>query len=395
MKDTAIVFVGMDVHKESISLCVFHDNERELRQQMTIPNEPGVIRKVFTKLQREGEVRACYEAGCWGYVLYRQLAKMAIACDVVAPSLIPKRAGDRVKTDRRDAEKLARLFRAGELTSIRVPSEAEEALRDLVRSREDVREDVTRERHRLLKFLLRHGRTFHETNHWTQAHWKWLGLQHFENPLAQMVFVEYVSRLQNSLIRLKALDEAIVSMGEKEPYATPVKRLRCLRGIDTLSAVILVAEICDFRRFEHPADMMSFLGLVPSEHSSGGKRQLGRITKTGNANARRVLIEAAWHYRLPARRTLIMQRRWDGQPGAIVEHAWKAQERLHRRYMRLTLRGKPHSLAIVAVARELCGFIWALATSSEQRPCAGTAGRAAGKSTGRVDGASGAVARLN
>jgi transposase len=362
MKDTTLV-VGMDVHKESISISVLEGERRDARPSVTMPNDPARIRRYFAGLKREGTVRACYEAGACGYEVYRLLASMGIACDVVAPALIPVRAGDRVKTDRRDAEKLARLFRAGELASIRVPSEAEEALRDLCRCREDVREDILRERHRLLKFLLRHGRIFTQGRHWTLAHWAWLRTQRFDEPAAQTVFVEYLARLEGTLARLKALDQELAAAAEREPYRTPVARLRCLRGIDTLSAVVLVAEICDFHRFEHPRELMAFVGLVPSEHSSGGKQRRGSITKTGNSHARRLLVEAAWHYRHKPARSLAMRARWKGQPDAVVAHAWKAQERLHRRFFRLTSRGKPSQVATVAVARELCGFVWAVARS--------------------------------
>jgi transposase len=363
MKPTTL-WVGLDVHKESISVAVFEDARTQGRPVVTIANEPTQIRKVFSRLKKEGEVRACYEAGSCGYEVYRQLAAMGIACDVVAPGLIPVRVGDRVKTDRRDAEKLARLFRAGELTSIRVPTEAEEALRDLIRCREDAREDVLRQRHHVLKFLLRHGRVFHDTKHWTLAHWVWLRAQRFEQPLAQTVFAEYLATLEKTLARVKVLDQEIAKQAEKEPYAALVGRLRCLRGIDTLSAMALIAEICDFARFEHPRALMAYLGLVPSEHSSGGKQRRGSITKTGNSHARRIFVEAAWHYRHGAARSATMKARWKGQPQAVVDHAYKAQERLHRRFFRLTSRGKPSQVAIVAVARELCGFVWAVARAA-------------------------------
>lgn len=363
MKSTTL-FVGMDVHKASISISVLERDGRGARPTITIPNDPKEIRRVFGRLKKDGEVRACYEAGSCGYEVHRLLRSLKVDCDVIAPSLIPVRAGDRVKTDRRDAEKLARLFRAGELTSIRVPTEAEEALRDLVRCREDVREDVLRERDRLLKFLLRHGQTFSGAGkNWSLAHWKWLRGIRFAEPIAQTVFVEYLARLDGTLIRLKALDQEIVAAATREPYKTAVGKLRCLRGIDTLSAVILVAEICDFHRFEHPSQLMAFVGLVPSEKSSGGKQRRGGITKTGNGHARRVLVEAAWHYRRPPRQSQTIQARWEGQPRAVVDHAWKAQERLHRRFFRLTSRGKSSQVAVVAVARELCGFVWSVATT--------------------------------
>ncbi len=364
MKTTTLT-VGMDVHKESISFSVLAGDRGGARPTVKIRNDALELKRCFGRLKKEGAVRACYEAGSCGYEVYRQLAAMKIPCDVVAPSLIPVRAGDRVKTDRRDAEKLARLYRAGELTSIRVPSEAEEALRDLVRCREDAREDVIRERDRLLKFLLRHGRSFTEgKKNWSMPHWKWLRKQTFEAPIAQTVFTEYLARLEGTLGRLKALDQELATAAEKEPYKTPVAKLRCLRGIDTLSAVILIAEICDFQRFEHPDQFMAFVGLVPSERSSGAKERRGSITKTGNGHARRVLVEAAWHYRRPPRQSGVIKQRWEGQDAKVVAHAWKAQERLHRRFHRFVSRGKPSQVAAVAVARELCGFVWAIARAA-------------------------------
>jgi|HubBroStandDraft_2_1064218.scaffolds.fasta_scaffold82394_1 transposase len=359
MKSTTI-WVGLDVHKESISVAVFEGGHAQGRPGVSIPNDAGQIRKLFSRLKKEGEVHACYEAGSCGYEVYRQLAAMGIACDVIAPGLIPVRVGDRVKTDRRDAEKLARLFRAGELTSIRVPTQAEEALRDLIRCREDAREDVLRHRHHVLKFLLRHGRIFRETKHWTLAHWQWLRTQRFEQSLAQTVFTEYLATLEKTLARVTTLDQEIAQQAEKEPYKAMVGRLRCLRGIDTLSAMALIAEVCDFARFEHPRELMAYLGLVPSERSSGNKQRRGGITKTGNSHARRILVEAAWHYRHVPKRSVTFKARWKGQPQPVVDHAFKAQERLHRRYFRLTSRGKPASVAVVAVARELAGFVWAI-----------------------------------
>lgn len=363
MKSTTI-WVGLDVHKETISMAVFVGACSQGRPVVSFPNDPGQIRRLFARLKTEGEVRACYEAGSCGYEVYRQLAAMAVACDVVAPGLIPVRVTDRVKTDRRDAEKLARLLRAGELTSIRVPTETEEALRDLMRCREDAREDVLRQRHHVLKFLLRHGRVFHETKHWTLAHWKWLRAQRFEQPLGQVVFTEYLTTLEKTLARVAVLDQEIAKQAEKEPYKALVGRLRCLRGIDTQSAMVLIAEVCDFARFEHPRELMAYLGLVPSERSSGGKQRRGSITKTGNSHARRIFVEAAWHYRHGPARSATMQARWKDQPPTVVDHAYKAQERLHRRYFRLTSRGKPSQVAAVAVARELVGFVWAVARAA-------------------------------
>ncbi len=356
------LWVGLDVHKETVTVSVLEDRAKEPRPAVTVRNEPGELKKLFRRLMKEGPVSACYEAGCCGYEVHRLLAGLGISCDVIAPGLIPVRVGDRVKTDRRDAEKLARLFRAGELTSIRVPTESEEALRDLIRCREDVREDLQRHRHQLLKFLLRHGRT-HAGSNWTTAHWKWLRSLRFEEPLLERVFRDYLSSLEMTLTRIHGLEQEIALWAEKEPYKTVVGRLRCLKGIDTLSAMFLVAEICDFERFEHPRQLMAFVGLVPREHSSGPKQRRGSITKTGNSHVRRILVEAAWHYRQPPARSQAIKSRWQGQPAEVVNRAFAAQQRLHLKHRRLTARGKTSQVATTAVARELCGFIWDLARS--------------------------------
>jgi transposase len=363
MKDRTL-FVGMDVHKETISVSVLESRGHEARPTVTIANRPSTVRQVFEKLRKEGEVHAAYEAGCCGYVLHRDLTQLGVDCQVIAPSLIPVRPGDRVKTDRRDAEKLARLLRAGELTAIRVPTPAEESLRDLVRCREDAREDGRRDKHRVLKFLLRHGRIYDQGRHWTEAHWRWLRAQRFEQPMTHGVFLDYVARLDSTLSRVKQLDARIAEAAEQPAYKPRVARLRCLRGVDTLIAVTLVAEICDFNRFEHAQQFMAFVGLVPSERSSGGSTRRGSITKAGNGHVRKLLVEAAWAQRHPPRRSPTMKARWRGQPEPVVAHAYKAQERLHRRFLRLTSRGKPSQVAIIAVARELCGFVWAIARTA-------------------------------
>lgn len=365
MKKGITLTVGLDVHKDSIAVCWLQgDSQREETRE--IPNEPRAIQKLFKRLSSEGELRVCYEAGPCGYEVRRQLAKMAIACDVIAPAMIPRRPGDRIKTDRRDARKLARLYRAGELTAIRVPTEAEEAVRDLVRCREDVREDVTRQRHRLLKFLLRHGRVWRETKNWTFRHWAWLRAQRFEEASAQRTFDEYLAQLDFGIDRLRALDAEIVGVAEQEPWKPLVGRLRCLRGIDTLSAMTLLAEVQDFRRFRSPRELMSFLGLVPSIHASGASEHRGSITKCGNGHARRILVEAAWHYRHRPMMAGRLRERAEGQPEPVRTEAMKAQHRLHLRYRRLVARGKPPHVAVVAVARELCGFVWALLVKHEQ-----------------------------
>jgi len=357
-------FVGLDVHAETIAVAVAEPNG-EVRSLGIIPNRAESIGRLMRKLGKPEQLRVCYEAGPTGYVLYWQLSELGVKCEVVAPTLVPVKAGDRVKTDRRDAEKLARLFRAGELTSIRVPTEVEEALRDLIRCREDGREDVLRQRHRLLKFLLRHGRVFRETKHWTLDHWRWLRGQRFEQPLAQTVFTEYLSALEKSLERVKTLDQDIASEATRAPYKELVGRLRCLRGIDTLSAMALIAEICDFDRFEHPRELMAYLGLVPSERSSGGKQRRGGITKTGNAHLRRVIVEAAWAYQFRAWLGGYLLRRQTGLSQEVRDIAWKAQNRLHLRYRKFLARGKNKPQIVTAVGRELLGFIWAIGVKVE------------------------------
>jgi transposase len=359
------ITVGLDVHKDTIAACWLR-GESQIEETREIHNEPRAIRKLFKRLDDEGELHVCYEAGPCGYDLRRQLDQMGIPCDVIAPTMIPRRPGDHVKTDTRDARKLARLYRAGELTAIRVPTETEEATRDLVRCREDLSEDVTRTRHRLLKFLLRHGRIWRDTRNWSNRHWAWLRAQRFEDSTGQRTFEEYLAQLDFAIDRLRALDAEFVAVAEKEPYKSLVGRLRCLRGIDTLSALTLLVEIQDFRRFRSPRELMNFVGLVPSIHASGGTEHRGSITKAGNAHVRRILIEAAWHYRHRPMMAGRLRERSRGQPEAILAEAMKAQHRLHMRYRRLVGRGKRPPVAVVAVARELCGFIWALIVKHDQ-----------------------------
>lgn len=289
---------------------------------------------------------------------------------VVAPTLTPVRPGDRVKTDRRDAEKLARLYRAGELTPIRVPTRTEEAARDLVRGREDILEDRLRARHRLGKFLLRHGRVYHETKAWGVRHRVWLRAQRFEWTSLAQTFDAYLRALEEVEARLEIVNQQILDLAQQEPYRLPVQYLRCLKGIDTLSALTLVVETQDFRRFGHAPAYMGLSGLVSSERSSGERVRRGGITKTGNAHLRRILVEAAWAYR---QRNVVgtpLAARRRGCPTEILRLARKAQDRLHRKFWRLVSRGKPHQVAVVAVARELAGFVWAMAQHFPAREAA-------------------------
>jgi len=359
--DKGTTYVALDDSKRKVVAGILRPGETqpELRE---LPKEPPLIRRLFQRLRREGPVEACYEAGVSGYDLYRQITALEVPCQVIAPALTPRRPGQRIKTDRRDAAKLVRLFRAGELTAIHVPDEAEEAGRDLLRCREAVRRDVLRWRHRLLKFLDRHGRLYVTGKNWSQRHWGWIRGQHFDLPTLQRTFEATLFALEQARARLAELDKEIEALAETDLYREPVGWLRCFRGIDTLSAMILVAEIEDFQRFSRPRALMAYLGLVPSEYSSGTTQHRGALTKAGNGHARRALVEAAWHYRHRPGVGPHLTRRSEGQPAAIVTHAWRAQQRLHRRYRHLVGLGKRPPVAVAAIARELVGFIWAAMT---------------------------------
>jgi transposase len=311
-----------------------------------------------------GPVRATYEAGPTGFVLARKLAAVGIDWLVCAPGLIPRGVSDRVKTDRRDAERLVRLLAAGELHRVAVPSVEAEALRDLVRAREDLRGDLMRARHRLAKLLLRHEVRFDGPQaNWSQAHLGWLAGVRLAQPASQRALEDYRGAVSALMIRREQLEAEIARALPQSPWAQTAKRLMCLRGIDTLTAAGLCAEIGDFNRFGHPAQVMSYLGVVPSEHSSGERRRRGPITKSGSQHARRLLIEAAWHYRRPPRVAGNLPRRQrDGQP-EILALSWKAQRRLHHVWQRMEQRNKRRTIIAVAAARELAGFCWAVATA--------------------------------
>ncbi len=354
-------YVALDDSKRKIVAGILRAGATtpELRE---LPNDPPAIRRVFERLTREGPVAACYEAGVSGYDLYRQITALGVSCQVMAPALTPRRPGQRIKTDRRDAGKLVHLFRAGELTPIHVPDEAEEAGRDLVRCRDDVRRDVLRWRHRLLKLLDRHGRVYRAGRNWSHGHWRWIRTQRFDLPALQRAFEASLFALEQALARLAELDKEVTALAATALYRDPVGWLRCFRGIDTLSAMILLVEVVDFQRFERPRQLMAYLGLVPSEHSSGDAQRRGALTKAGSTHARRALVEAAWHYRHRPGLGPALAARSQGQPREVVAEAWRAQQRLHRRYRHLVGHGKRSPVAVAAVARELVGFIWAAMT---------------------------------
>jgi transposase len=361
MVESTTVTVGLDVHARSIRLAAVRADE--LLEERTLPYDEEQVERV---LRRWPSVRCCYEAGPTGFGLYRHLVERGIDCAVVAPGLVPQRPGDRVKTDPRDARKLARLLAGGLLEPIHVPSRELEAARDLVRAREDARLDRMRDRHRLSKFCLRHGRLL-PTSSWTVVRRKWLSEQRFEYAAEQLTFDSYLHALDLVDARIEQLERAIREAAEQGPWRELVARLRCLRGIDTLTAFGLVAEIGDFNRFKSAEELMAFVGLVPSEHSSGEHRRQGSITKVGNCHARRLLVESAWHARRRPKVGYELARRQRGQHAVVIERAWRCQQRLHQRWQRMAGRGKPHQKIVVACARELAGFVWAIATEQPLR----------------------------
>lgn len=361
MSSNGITFVGLDAHKNSIRVALLPAGHGRV-VEWQVANEPAAIRRLARKLERDaaGEVRCCYEAGPCGYALQRQLESAGVVCEVVAPSLIPVKPGARIKTDQRDAIKLAEMLRAGLLTEVHAPTEDEEAVRDLCRCREDAREDLTRARHRMSKFLLRRACTCSQTRRaWGTVHREWLRRLKFERPADQAIFDDYLLALEQLGERLHTLEAKLSQIAEQKPYREPVAWLRCFRGINTTTALSLVAELHDFRRFTSAPALMAYLGLVPSEHSSGEGRHQGAITKTGNRHVRWLLVESAWHYRHRPAISLGLRQRRAGQPARVVALADRAQQRLCRRYARMVARGKPHNKIVVAIARELVGYLWA------------------------------------
>jgi transposase len=354
-------FVGLDVHKATVSIAVADVQGGEARCVGTVANEVSAIRTVLRKLGAPGEVHVTYEAGPTGYGLYRWLVAQGYPAQVIAPSLIPRRAGDRVKTDRRDARMLARLARAGELTAITVPDAGDEAIRDLTRAREDAVAARLKARQQLHALLLRHGISYSGRTPWTKAHARWLGELKMPDPIQQTVLTEYWLSVQQADEQVTRLTDALRDAVPKWRWNRVVTALMTMRGLAVVAACTLVAEIGDARRFERPRELMAYLGLVPSEHSSGATIRKGSITKTGNAHARRMLVEAAWNYRFPARIGRDLMQRQEDQPADVRALSWKAQQRLCKRFRDLSSRGLHQNKVCVAVARELAGFVWAMA----------------------------------
>ncbi len=358
-----IIYLGMDVHKESITIAVLPAGAKTPTRLDRLPNELPKLKKWLDRIARDGEIRACYEASGAGYVIHRAMKDWGYTCEVIAPSLIPKRSGVHRKHDTRDAADLARLYRAGELVAVRIPSEADERVRDVVRCRETFQREILKSRHYILKFLARRGFVFREGTNWCTPHLKWL--QHLttdNSPLGpedRLVYREYHALLMYKLQRRDELDRQIEQLALLPSLAPMVTRLQCFRGISLHSAMVLATEIVDWRRFERPAQLACYLGLVSREDSSGDRQRLGSITKAGNSHCRHVLIQAAWSYRHRPQTSVDLKRRQQGQPPAVVTHAWKAQQRLHQRFNHLSYRKRPQ-IAVVAVARELVGFLWAV-----------------------------------
>lgn len=359
MKGTTTIWVGLDVHAATIAIARL-DGAETTPKTSEIPNDGKALARLMKKLKSEGDVRVCYEAGPCGFEVHRQLTALGVPCVVIAPSLIPSKPGERVKTDRRDAVKLARLYRAGELTPIWVPTEEQEGVRDVLRARDDVRKDLTAARHRLTKFLLRHGKHYTSGTNWTGKFWAWVRDLSFARATERLVFEHYVDRIRDLEHRLARLDKEVVALAQTKPYAERVQRFAALRGFSVLRAMVVLTELYDLRRFDHPRQLMAYLGLVPSEYSSGGREKRGKITKTGNAHVRRALVEAAWAYRKRASITARQNAMLDGQPPAVAKIVQEASARLTSRYGRLVARGKKNQLAVTAVARELAGHLWAL-----------------------------------
>lgn len=363
-------FVGLDVHAETIAVAVAEPGG-EVRFVGVIPNRSESVSKLVRKLGKPEQLRVCYEAGPTGYVLYWQLTQLGVKCEVVAPTLIPVKSGDRVKTDRRDAEKLARSYRAGDLTAVWVPDAAHEALRDLVRARLAAKRDQLRARHRLSKFLLRHGRRAPDgVTPWTDRYLQWVKSEvHFEHPAQEATLSDYLHEVEHACARIERLEQSIDAAIQSVPAQrrAVIEGLQSLRGIAQVSAVTIVAELGELSRFAHPRQLMGYSGAVSREHSTGERIRRGPISKAGNAHLRRIVVEAAWAYRHRPAIGKTLAARQHRTSEEVKGIAWKAQHRLHQRYGRLMARGKCKQQVVTAVGRELLGFIWAIGVEVERQ----------------------------
>lgn len=355
--EDTVFHVGMDVHKETIVVAVYRNWQPEPEEERTLPHDFGKVGKLMSRLMSQGLVRSCYEAGCCGFGLHRRLTDLGVACTVVAPSMIPKRPGDRCKTDRRDAQALARYLRNGELRPVRVPTEADERDRDLVRCRGVLKREVHRSKQHVLKLLLRRSVRY-EAKPWTQQFTRWLAKLQLEGR-DHLTLQHYRALLDTKLTLLGEVEEEVRKVAQEPRWADVVGRLRCLRGIDMLSAITLATEIGDARRFHRARQLMGYVGLEPTEYSSGETQRRGGISKAGSIHCRRVLVESAWHYRHKPEASEALKERWKGQRPEVVAHARRALRRLSRRMYALSRR-KDSKTAATAVARELVGYVWAL-----------------------------------
>jgi len=354
----SIAYGGLDVHKDRISACLIHSGTGEMFTDQ-VPNEQVEVVRAVKQWSKLGELRLCYEAGACGYVLYRWLEKVGIDCEVIAPSLIPRAPGDRVKTDRRDARQLARLYAAGLLKAVRKPSEEEEAVRAVVRLREQLTTDVVRQKNRVVKYLRAQGVVYRGGKAWTKRYWAWV--RGVELPEKGRYIVDtLLEELEKQQALQARVGGRIEEIAKTEPYAGMVERLKCLRGIGTITAMVVVSEAGDMQRFGHAGQLMSYFGLVPREHSSGSQRKTGGITKSGSARVRGVMIEAGWHQRWPTDKVpKRLKKQWESQSKEVVAIAQKARERLNRTFRRIAVRRNPQ-IAVTAVAREMTGFVWAI-----------------------------------
>jgi transposase len=354
-------YIGLDVHKEVVQMAVFAESGEEPIYERRLKNDTDLLIKEAVAFCKKGKTEVAYEAGSLGYVIYRAMEQAKIPCYVLPANKVAKKRTDRIKTDKRDARLIGRELRSKSIRPIAVPDEADEAARDLMRLREDVNEDLRRTKQRLLKFMVRHGYIYTGGgNNWTLTHWRWMDRLQFKNEHERIVYEEYRSQIKSLEERITRLEEKIVETAESPRYKAAVSKLRVFKGIDYIIALSVLCEIGDFRRFANAKDFMSYIGLVPSENSSGGKRNQGSITKAGNGHLRRLLIEGAWHYTKNARPGKRLEKRREGCPAILVDTADRALHRLHKKYLRMVFNGKHKNVAVTAVARELAGFIWAV-----------------------------------
>jgi transposase len=356
------IHLGMDVHRDSISVAILRP-AGEAVDVVKILTDDEAVRRLIARFDDPRRLRACYEAGPTGYELHRLLTRLHVSCQVIAPALIPRAPGDKVKTDRRDCQRLARLHRAGELVAVRVPTAREEGVRDLCRARTDLADDLQRARHRLASFLLRHGRVYRAGTPWTATHGRWLATQHFDEPAVQATLTQYRAVVSARAADLQAMEDQLRVTAAEEPFTEAVTRLSAYRGVARLGALTLAVEVCDWRRFATAGAFMAFTGLVPSEYSSGGCSRRGHITKTGNAHLRTQLVESAWAYQHSPVIGVALRSRQGGVPADTLARSWAAQQRLCRRFRSLSARKNVRAVVVTAVARELAGFIWAEMTA--------------------------------